>query len=108
MSGFTIGLVVAAAVSLTSSLGFPSPESKSPYAKLFQPRASDLRELSRAQPAQQTPSPTMPHGAHEPQIDCKIRVIPVDPSIDRGIQMSNRSAETQFAIRVLEHPCLKR
>jgi hypothetical protein len=87
----------------------PSKNSKNPFSKLFQPRPRELQELLRAtQLPDQAPTPTLPPGAHEPQIDCKIRVTVVDPSIDRGIQMSKRSAETRFAIRFLEHPCLKR
>ena len=84
-----------------------SGERKNPYGKLFQPRPSDLRQLKSTQSPDLRPQPTLPPGSHEPQIDCKIRAILVDPSIDRGIRLSNPSPDTKLAIRLLEHPCLK-
>ena len=123
-------LIVAAAVTLTSSgigatamtqtpqeqqpaapaspSAFIVPSTKNPYAKLFQPRPRELRQLKDAPLSEPTRLPTVPPGTHEPQVECKIRVIPAHPSKDRGIRMSKPSAETQFAIRILEHPCLKR
>lgn len=84
-----------------------SVERKNPYGKLFQPRLSDLRQLKSTQSPELRPQPTLPPGSHEPQIDCRIRAIPVDPSIDRGIRLSNPSPDTNLAMRLLQHPCLK-
>jgi hypothetical protein len=80
---------------------------KNPYGKLFQPRASELRQLQTPQSPEPAPVPSLPPGSHEPQIDCKIRKIVVDPSIDRGIRLPNPPTESAFAMRILEHPCLK-
>ena len=84
-----------------------SGERKNPYGKLFQPRPSDLRQLKSTQPPDLRPQPALPAGSHEPQIECKIRAILVDPSIDRGIRLPTPSPDTTLALRLLEHPCLK-
>jgi hypothetical protein len=80
---------------------------KNSFAKLFQPSPRNLKQIRPPQPSEQAPPATMPPGAHAPQLDCKIRAIPADPSIDRGIRMSKRSDHAQFAMRIVEHPCLK-
>jgi hypothetical protein len=84
-----------------------SREQKNPFGKLFQPRPQELRQLKGTQPSEPSPQPSMPSGSHEPQIDCKIRAILADPSIDRGIRRVNPSPDVKLALRILEHPCLK-
>lgn len=95
----------AATPSATSTQILVAP--KNPYGKLFQPRASELRQLQTRQSPELRPVPSLPPGSHEPNIDCKIRAIVVDPSIDRGIRVRTPDLETTFAMRMLEHPCLK-
>jgi hypothetical protein len=91
----------------TSTFSHIGRAPKNPFGKLFQPRASKLRQLETPQPPELRPVPSLPTGSHEPQIDCKIRVILADPSLDRGIRVPTPPVETTFAMRILEHPCLR-
>ena len=84
---------------------FPA-QPKSPYTKLFRAQPTDRGQHKAADQLDPHPKPSLPPGSHEPQVECKIRAMLVNPSIDRGIRLPP-SPDVKAAIRILEHPCLK-
>ena len=84
---------------------FPA-QPKTPYTNLFRSQPWDRVQRKTADQLDPHPKPSLPPGSHEPQVECKIRVMLVNPSIDRGIHLPP-SPDIKAAIRILEHPCLK-